>query len=147
MRAKSIHFWKGTKRLKEHFSSLTKQGPPRPLNPAPGAWPLDPAKRKNTVGIENNLRLMRWEERKLEGFWPKESRENPRGKARFSLGIIPRLSPDALHPGWPPSAAGPEAQCRQVFPFSASSSGNLFFLLVKQFPQVRVQGRTVDDRQ
>ena len=30
-----------------------------------------------------------------------ESRENPRGKARFPLGIIPWLSPDAKHPGWP----------------------------------------------
>jgi hypothetical protein len=26
--------------------------------------------------------------------------ENPRGKTRFPLEIIPWLSPDALHPGW-----------------------------------------------
>ena len=64
---------------KEPFNALTKQGPPRPLNPAPGAWPLDPAQQKTLLGRENNFRLLRWEERKIEGFWPKESRENPRG--------------------------------------------------------------------
>ncbi|MBR4332805.1 MAG: hypothetical protein IKP72_09020, partial [Clostridia bacterium] len=42
----------------------------------------------------------RWQRGKIEGFWPKESRENPRGKTRFPLEIIPWLSPDALHPGW-----------------------------------------------
>jgi hypothetical protein len=38
-------------------------------------------------------------ERNFEGFWPIESRENPKKKARFFLGIIPRLSPDAFASG------------------------------------------------
>ena len=36
------------------------------------------------MGRENNFRLLRWEERKIEGFWPKESRENPRGESELS---------------------------------------------------------------
>ena len=32
----------------------------------------------------------------------------------FSLPGFSRLSPDALHPDWPLSAAGPEAQCRRL---------------------------------
>ena len=38
----------------------------------------------------------------------------PQGKARFPPGVLPWLSPDASHQGWPPKAAGPEAQGRQV---------------------------------
>ncbi len=96
--------------------------------------------KKTLLGKENNFRLMRWKERKLEGFWPIESQGTiPRGKRAFPLGFS-RLSPDALHPGWPLSAAGPEAQCRQAFPFSASNSGEFFFRPVKELPQVRVQG-------
>ncbi len=49
-------------------------------------------------------------ERKFEGFWPLESQDRPEGKARFPLGAVLRLSPDAKHPGWRPKDAGPEAQ-------------------------------------
>ncbi|MBQ6961022.1 MAG: hypothetical protein IJP78_08615, partial [Clostridia bacterium] len=53
-------------------------------------------------------------------------RENPREKACFFLGIIPWLSPDALHPGWPPKAAGPEAQGYQVGHFFQGTAGTCF---------------------
>ena len=48
----------------------------------------------------DKLRLPRWGYEKLEGFWPKKAREHPRGKVNFPLRMIPRLSPDAKHPGW-----------------------------------------------
>ncbi|MBQ6961243.1 MAG: hypothetical protein IJP78_09735, partial [Clostridia bacterium] len=39
---------------------------------------------------ENNFRLLRRIKWKIEGFWPTESRENPRGgKLAFPLGLFP----------------------------------------------------------
>ena len=58
----------------------------------------------------DKLRLPRWGYDKFEGFWPKKAWEHPRGKVNFPLRMIPWLSPDALHPGWRPKDAGPEAQ-------------------------------------
>ena len=64
--------------------------------------------------IPNKRRLPRWGLRNLDGFWPKKAGKIPGKKLAFSQGIIPWLSPDAKHPGWPPMAAGSEAQGRQV---------------------------------
>jgi hypothetical protein len=61
----------------------------------------------------SNFRLSLGEYERLK-LLAQESRENPREKARFFLGIIPRLSPDAGHPGWRLSAAGPEAKQQQA---------------------------------
>ena len=50
-------------------------------------------------------------ERKLDGFWPIESREQPEGKASSPLGLFPAF-PGCRHPGWRPKDAGPEARRR-----------------------------------
>ena len=76
--------------------------------------------------IPNGHRLPRWGYESLR-LLAQESRENPREKACFFLGIIPGLSPDALHPGWRPKDAGPEVQGRQARLFFPSSGGELFF--------------------
>ena len=45
---------------------------------------LHPGKaRKKRWGKENNFRLLRWNLRKLEGFWPKKSGKIPQGKITF----------------------------------------------------------------
>ena len=111
--------------FQEHFSTFTKQGPPRPefrnlkgrnspiwgdcffsvdlianeitatgghwrFVPAPGAWPLDPAKRKNAVGKRKQLSLAalgRTQVRRLLAY--RKPGNNPQGRASFPLGIFP----------------------------------------------------------
>jgi len=62
-------------------------------------YPLHPNRRSRKLDKENSFRQPRWGLRKQESFWPKKVRENPRGKACFSLRIFPLLFPDAEHPG------------------------------------------------
>ena len=100
---------------------------PRPR--ARGEAPLD------------NFRLS-LEDTKIGRLLAQESQENPLGQARLPQGIIPRLSPDAKHPGWRLSAAGPEAQRRLDWPFSQSISGKLSFFPVALFPQEQGPGRS-----
>ncbi|MBR0219794.1 MAG: hypothetical protein IJQ33_11385, partial [Clostridia bacterium] len=68
--------------LKKHFKleKDTRQGAPRPLAPSARDFiPCNPTGEKTSWGRENNFRLLRRIKWKIEGFWPTESRENPRG--------------------------------------------------------------------
>ena len=79
--------------------------------------------------------------KKLEGFWPKESQGKSAGKSELFPTGLPWLSPDALHPGWRLSVAGPEAHCRQAC-LSRSflpHRETIPFLLFQYFPEDRVQ--------
>ncbi len=73
--------------MKEHFKSEkdTRQGAPRPLAPSARDFiPCNPTGEKTSWGRENNFRLLRRIKWKIEGFWPTESRENPRGESSLS---------------------------------------------------------------
>ena len=83
--------YKSSKEETLGFHPRPHQGGDRP-GPATGEITL--------LGYASKLRLARWGYEKLEGFWPKKARENPRGKVDFPLRIIPWLSPDVKHPGW-----------------------------------------------
>ena len=99
---------------KSYLNGKIKHMEPLGFHPRPyqGDDPPGPAPGEITLLEEtNSLRLLRWGYEKFEGFWPKKAGKIPEGKARFSLGIIPRLSPDALHPGW---RLFPQAQSSQV---------------------------------
>ena len=116
-------------------------GPPRPQSPrqrtsSSGHHQANWQNRKT-----DNFRLS-LEDTKIGRLLAQESQENPLGQARFPQGIIPRLSPDAKHPGWRLSAAGPEAQRRLDWPFSQSISGKLSFFPVALFPQEQGSGRS-----
>ncbi len=87
------------------------------------------------------LRLPRWGYEKFEGFWPKKAGKIPEGKARFSLGIISRLSPDAKHPGWrlrrrARSTTAPSLTSA----FLQATAGTKLDRQCKQHPLLRVQG-------
>ena len=73
-------------------------------------------------------------------FWPIESQENPQGKASFLLGIIPWLSPDAKHPGWPLSL-------RSLNRRKSASCGHCSFRLIsppmKYPPQAVIGGSSL----
>ena len=56
----------------------------------------------------------------LRASGPRKPGNHPKGKVNFPSRMIPWLSPDALHPGWRPKDAGPEAQRHQArFPRSS----------------------------
>ena len=70
-----------------------------------------------------------------------ESRENPRGKVHFPLGIIPWLSPDAKHPGWRlRRRARSITASSQTSAFLHTTAGTRLNLQCKQHPFLRVQG-------
>ncbi len=55
-------------------------GPARPQTPRQGIHPLHLSRRFSPLGKKDKFRLPRWDDEKLEGFWPKKAREHPRGK-------------------------------------------------------------------
>ena len=119
--------------------SITPGFHPRPhqVTEYPGPAPGDIAPLEET----NSLRLPRWGLRKLDGFWPKKAGKIPEGKARFSLGIIPRLSPDALHPGWRlRRRARSTTRPIQSSAFLHAPAGTKIVFPIKQHPLLRVQG-------
>jgi hypothetical protein len=52
--------------------------------------------------------------RKSESFWPKIKPGKSQGKRAFHLGLFLGFPRNASHPGWPLSAAGPEAKRRKL---------------------------------
>ena len=85
----------------------------RAPRPAPGALLLDLNRANRLVGIIQQRPPATLGLRIVCGLLAQESPGNPRGESSLSPGDFPWLSPDALHPGWRLSAAGPEAQRRQ----------------------------------
>ena len=76
----------------------------------------------------DNIRLMLGETI-VCGLLDQESQGKSERESKLSLRILPRLSPDALHPGWRLSAAGPEAQRREDWlpRFLQATAGTTFF--------------------
>ena len=77
-----------------------------------------------------------------ESLWasgPRKSGKNTLEKARFPQGIFPRLSPDALHPGWRlrRRARSHNGTKQDILPIN---SGHLLSRQIKQHPPMRVQG-------
>ena len=77
-----------------------------------------------------------------ESLWasgPRKPGKNALGKARFPQGIFPRLSPDALHPGW---RLRRRARSHNVTKpgIPSINSGRLSSRRTKQHPPTRVQG-------
>ena len=67
------------------FSEETLGGSPPPSPLTKGLRPLDTGRRKGLNGINKQLPPAALGLVRYRGFWPMESRENPRGKARFPL--------------------------------------------------------------
>ena len=112
---------------------------PRPRGK--GFHPLHPNKRKNELGRENKFRLPRWGLRKLGASGPRKPGKSPMGKVYFPLVIIPRLSPDALHPGWRlRRRARSTTALSLTSSFLHAAAGTKFVFHIKQHPLLRVQG-------
>ena len=100
-----------------------------PLDPSPGDVTCSdiPNDARLSLGIRN-----------VGGSGPRKPGKIPWGKAGFPPGILPRLSPDALHPGWRLSAAGPEI-CK--FRYLPATGGSCLFSLTANNRLVESRGR------
>jgi hypothetical protein len=85
-----------------------------PKPPTKGLRPLNTSRRRDLNGTSGQLPPVALGLRKLEASGPRKPGKSRRGKLAFPYGIIPRLSPDALHPGWRLSAAGKKQNGRKL---------------------------------
>ena len=116
-------------------------GAARPQTCGKGFHPLHPNKRNYSVGKTRQFSLAALGFTKVRRLLAQESRENPRGKVYFSLGIIPRLSPDAKHPGWRlRRRARSTTASSQTSAFLHATAGIKMIFPTKQHPLLRVQG-------